>query len=86
MKIFITILLVLLAFTSCEGRYDCVDNYPGAIVKKSYIISEELGEKYAVHYIIIQLKSTTIDEKLEMKKLRLVKYDYDRYNTGDTIR
>lgn len=68
---------IILLFFSCSV-VEPIDNYKNAVL---YSKHEAMFERTFIILVIGEDSS-----KSEFKYVRLLKYDYDRYNIGDTIK
>lgn len=75
----VLVLAMLLPFVGCKRP---IDNYKGGIVIEKIHVAENAGYKVGIQY-------PSKDEKswpYTYIKIYVTKYDYNRFNEGDTIK
>ena len=69
--------LIILVISSCTSDIEAIDNYPDCVVHEKI----KMEKRY---YITLGGKST--NGGFEIQSIRTTKFDWDRYQIGDTIK
>lgn len=77
MKHIIILLFSLLVFTSCEPKVTSLLNYPSSTVVNK-------GRGWAGFYVSVRYKDSS--NTYIVKRIRVPKYEYNKYSEGDTIK
>ena len=80
---------IVLLTTGCDNinhDLDSVLNYPGAVVTHLSYVDDYEDNKPVVKYYMRLLRRSPYDEtKFEYVDIRVSRYEFERYDIGDTI-